>query len=393
MRNIFYRNQDKKDSRRKPAWREWLEAAVFALIVVTPIRMFGFSLYNIPSGSMEKTLMTGDYIFVNKWTYGARMPNTPLSIPFVQNTFLGFPSFSRLIHFGYFRFPGIGRVNRNDVVVFNFPAGDTVIALPQFGSEITYYQEVRQAGREETWRQYGKDIVIRPVDKRENFIKRCVAVAGDTLMIRNGIVFVNGRMAPVPPGSEAHYYVQTNGEPFNQDRLASLGIDPALGYDNGNKVYLFNLTAGEAKTLKQFSNVREIDRAIEQGADPDMFPHDTADYKWNINNYGPIYIPKKGATVQLNRSNIALYQRIISTYEGNKLDVKDGKIFINGKETGEYTFRMDYYWMMGDNRGDSEDSRFWGFVPEDHVVGKPVFVYFSKGKEGIAWSRLFGGIR
>ncbi len=336
--------------------------------------------------------MTGDYIFVNKWTYGARLPMTPLAVPFVQNTFLGHPSFSSLVHTGYHRLPGTGMIKRNDVVVFNFPAGDTVIALPQFGSEITYYQEMRAVGREQTWQQYGKDIVVRPVDKRENFIKRCLAVAGDELQIKDGLVYVNGKAAPVPPESETYYQVQTNGNAFNPDRLRELGIGKPQGFDNSTTTYSFDLTGAQAAALKQFSNVKAIEPVIVTGTDPDIFPYDTADYKWNISNYGPVYIPEKGVAIHLDPVNIALYRRVITTYEGNKLDLREGKIFINGKQTDTYTFKMNYYWMMGDNRQDSEDSRYWGFVPEDHIVGKPEFVYFSKGEEGIQWSRIFKGI-
>ena len=392
MRSIFHYVTKKRPASGKPAWREWLEAAIFALIVVAPIRIFGFSLYNIPSGSMEKTLMTGDYIFVNKWTYGARLPMTPLAVPFVQNTFLGHPSFSNLLHIGYHRLPGTGMIKRNDVVVFNFPAGDTVIALPRFGSAITYYQELRAIGREKTWQQYGKDIVVRPVDKRENFIKRCLAVAGDTLQIKDGLVYVNGKAAPVPPRSETYYAVQTNGNAFNPDRLRELGIGKPQGFDNSTGTYSFDLTGEQAEALKQFSNVKAIEPVIITGTDPDLFPYDTADYKWNISHYGPVYIPEKGTAIHLDPVNIALYHRIITTYEGNKLELRKGKIFINGKQTDTYTFKMNYYWMMGDNRQDSEDSRYWGFVPEDHIVGKPMFVYFSRGEDGFQWGRIFNGI-
>lgn len=385
------RQEDKPPA--KPVWRQWIEAAIFALCVVAPIHIFGFQLYHIPSGSMERTLMTGDYVFVNKWSYGARLPMTPLAVPFVQNTFLGLPSFSTILKFGYHRLPGTGSVARNDVVVFNFPAGDTVIALPQFGSAVTYYEALRTLGRKETWRRFGDDIVVRPIDKEENFIKRCVALPGDSLQITGGVLYVNHRRAFQPPFADALYVVQTNGQPFNADRLTELGVSRPRQLSGTSPVYLFNLTSDQATRLRQFANVLEVHPYLSEGAPMEVFPHDTVHFAWNLDHFGPLYVPRKGATIHLDAAQLALYGRIIATYEGNSLQTRGDTVWINGKRTSSYTFRKNYYWMMGDNRGESLDSRSWGFVPEDHIVGKPMAIYFSKGEQGIRWSRLFHKIQ
>jgi signal peptidase I len=393
MASLFSGNGKRRKSVAKPAWRQWVEAAIFAMLVVAPIHIFGFQLYHIPSGSMESSLLTGDYVFVNKWSYGARLPMTPLAVPFVQNTFLGFPSFITALQFGYHRLPGTESVRRNDVVVFNFPAGDTVIALPQFGSAVTYYETLRMLGREQTWRRFGDHIVVRPIDKEENFIKRCVAVPGDTLRIVRGRMFINHQPAFEPQFADALYAVQTNGEPFNTDRLKELDIKMPRQFFDSAHTYLFNLTRDQVIRLKQFSNVRRINPYLSEGAAVDVFPHDTARFAWNLDNFGPLYIPRRGATIPLDAANLALYGRIIATYEGNSLKTLGDTVWINGKKTSTYTFGKNYYWMMGDNRGESLDSRFWGFVPEDHIVGKPMAIYFSKGEEGIRWSRLFRTIQ
>ncbi|GAA4316067.1 signal peptidase I [Compostibacter hankyongensis] len=389
---IFNRTKKEKKTagrRKKSPLREWTEALVFALLVAGPIRIFGFGLYHIPSASMEHTLMTGDYIFVDKWSYGARIPMTPLSVPFVQNSIFGLRSFSTLISLPYLRTPAAGEIRRNDVVVFNFPAGDTVIDRPEYGSEITYYQVMRELGREETWKKFGQDIVVRPVDKEENFVKRCVGLPGDTLQLTDNNLYINGRLSALPAEAEGNYRVQTNGTPFNGERLKELGIATPGQY--AADTYVFSLTPGQLKTLRSFTNVVDISR-MERASSGELFPHDPQHFSWSNGNYGPVYIPRKGATVRLDSASVSLYKRIITTYEGNKLTVSGNRILINGKETDHYTFRKNYYWMMGDNRDNSLDSRYWGFVPEDHIVGKPRFVYFSKGDDGIRWNHLFSGI-
>lgn len=392
MIRTFLRRRPRGKSPAKSAWRQWLEATIFALLVVAPIHIFGFQLYHIPSASMESTLLTGDYVFVNKWSYGARLPMTPLAVPFVQNTFLGSPSFSTAVQWGYHRLPPTNPIRRNDIVVFNFPQGDTVITLPQFGSQVTYYQVLRTLGRAETWQRFGDEIVVRPIDKEENFIKRCVAVPGDTLQIIQGTLYINHHRVAAPPSANAPYRVRTDGRPFNAVRLKELGIAEPRNVI-APYTYLLDLTRGQYASLKQFANVQQITPCYSEGASAEIFPHDTAHFTWNLDNFGPLYIPRRGTTIRLDPANLALYGRIITTYEGNVLTTQGDTLKINGQPADEYTFKMNYYWMMGDNRGESLDSRSWGFVPQDHIVGKPMYVYFSKGEDGIRWNRLFRAIQ
>lgn len=382
------KSDEQKSRKKKSVLREWLDAALFAVIAATLIRTFIFEAYTIPTPSMEKTLLVNDFLFVSKISYGPRIPMTPLAVPFTHHTMplFGGKAYSEWIQWPYKRLPGFTTVKRNDVVVFNFPEGDTV-ALEQ--QDRSYYQLVREMGRAAVWSNY--TVVARPVDKRENYIKRCIAQAGDTLQIVNGTVIVNGQNAPVPPKSETFYYVQTTGDPINPERLDEMRIDPMVYQDNAGN-YVYTLTKEDVARLKRFPVVKSIFPQIDSGADPQVFPHDTAHYKWTQDNFGPLYIPKKGATVTLTPENIALYRRIIAVYEHNKLEEKGNKFYINGKETNQYTFKMNYYWMMGDNRHNSLDSRYWGFVPEDHIVGKAWLIWMSWGKNGIRWSRLFSGI-
>ncbi|SFV28016.1 signal peptidase I [Thermoflavifilum thermophilum] len=388
------KHSDKRVKKKKSALREWAEALIFAIIAATIIRTFFFEAYTIPTPSMEKTLLVNDFLFVNKISYGPRLPMTPLAIPFTLNTFpiFHFKSYSDWPHFGYHRLPGFTHVKRNDVVVFNYPEGDTVVLQTQ--ETDSYYRLVRHYGRANVWNNPNFTIVTRPVDRMENYIKRCVAIAGDTLQLIQGKVYVNGQLQPDPPEMEKFYQVVTNSTPFNTNRLNDLGIDMPLDIQQAGDrlIYYFDLTKDEADALKAFSNVISIRPQIDTTVDPDAFPFDTTHFKWSRDNYGPIYIPKKGATVKLDTSNLALYKRLITTYEHHKLEVKDGKIFIDGKPADHYTFDMNYYWMMGDNRDNSLDSRYWGFVPEDHIVGKAWFIWFSYDAHGIRWRRLFKAI-
>lgn len=379
---------------KKSKVREWLDAGVFAIIAATVIRTFIFEAYCIPSGSMERTLLVNDYLFVSKISYGPRIPMTPLAIPLVHNKmpFTKYmPSYSTAVEWKYHRLPGFTHIKRNDIVVFNLPEGDTV-ALEVEESR-NYYDLVRRLGRDEVWKRY--HILARPVDKRENIIKRCVAIPGDTLLITNGIVYVNNEKAFISPHSEMPYWVQTEGEELNAGRMQDMGlIDPPVPGDTAGR-YQYNLTPGDAAILKTFRVVKSIVQDIDtsHNRDASVFPHDTAYYHWSQDNFGPLVIPKKGQTVDLNPSTIALYRRIIAVYEGNLLEEKDGKYYINSQPAATYTFKMDYYWMMGDNRHNSLDSRFWGFVPEDHVVGKAWITWLSYDKEGPRWSRFFRTIK
>ncbi|HVB02391.1 MAG TPA: signal peptidase I [Chitinophagaceae bacterium] len=391
-----FRKKKGEIKRKKSVLREWLDAAVFAIIAATLIRTFLFEAYTIPTPSMEKSLLVHDFLFVNKLTYGARIPMTPLAVPFTLNNIplLNIQSYSNWPHWGYHRIKGFHSIHRQDIVVFDFPEGDTVVKETE--GTYTYYQLIRQLGREGVWNNPQYTIVTRPIDREENYIKRCIAISGDTLEVRGSVVYVNGKISPLPPHAEMFYDVVTNETPFDLDRLDELHIDPPMGapVQDGNKMYYtFDLTRNKLAELKRFSNVVSITPQINTGVDPDAFPHDSLHFKWDADYYGPIYIPKKGATVHIDTANIALYRRVINTYEGNTLKIQDGVIYINGKPTDHYTFKMNYYWMMGDNRHNSLDSRFWGFVPEDHIVGKAWFIWMSYGKHGIRWNRLFKGIR
>jgi signal peptidase I len=384
---------EKPIKKRKAVWREWLDAALFAIVAATLIRTFFFEAYTIPTGSMEGTMLVSDYLFVSKLAYGPRVPNTPLAVPLVHNTLpiVGGKSYSEAVHWNYHRIPGFGHIERNDVVVFNYPGGDTVMVEQP---EADYYQMARVYGRENI--QARTTIITRPVDKKENYIKRCVGLPGDLLEIKSARVYINGTPNVLFPHSKLTYLVKTKGGPpaMEQDIQIADNTPPVpQGY------MAYNLANDEVDLVKKAPNVISVSlfEYYKPGVAPQepgewVFPQDTANYKWNRDNFGPMTIPKEGATVQLTPQNIALYRRIIYNYEGNTLQEQNGKFMINGKETTSYTFKMDYYWMMGDNRHNSLDSRYWGFVPIDHVVGKAWFVWLSYGENGIRWRRLFRGI-
>ena len=382
----------------KTALREWVDAIIFAVIAASIIRIFLIEAYTIPTSSMEKTLLVGDYLFVSKVSYGPKVPNTPIAFPFVHHTLPLTASTKSYIEWpslDYYRFPGLADITNMDVVVFNYPDGDTLSTKLQ--SNVSYYQLVRMYGRDAVWnnKQYFGDIIARPVDKRENFIKRCIAIPGDTLQIIDRKVLINGRPENNPGRVQYKYLLKTDGSPINQRNFDKLDITENIATDN-NGTYELTLSDEAIEKLKQYENVKSIEPVVAPAGagDPNIFPFDT-NYRWNIDNFGPLWIPKKGVTVPIHAGNISLYRRIIDVFEENDLEVTpDGRILINGKEAKEYTFKMNYYWMMGDNRHNSADSRYWGFVPEDHVVGKAVFVWLSldpnksilDGK--IRWSKL-----
>ncbi len=376
---------------------EWVDAIIFAVIAATFIRMFFIEAYTIPTSSMEKTMLIGDYLFVSKTSYGPKLPNTPLSFPFVHHTMpfsTTTKSYVEWIKNPYRRIAGFGKVKNNDVVVFNFPEGDTVALNVQNQS---YYQLVRAYGRDRVWSEketFG-NIVSRPVDKRENYIKRCVGIPGDVIELKNGQLYVNGKPQQHFPGMQYDNIVTTNGAGINKRTLEEMHIAEDDRHAYSSSQYLFPLTEQNEEKFKSMKNVVSVQRTLAPADkwDQDIFPF-SPNYQWNVDNFGPLEIPKKGQTVKLTIENLPVYRRIIDVYEENDLKVKDSTIYINGQPADSYTFKMDYYWMMGDNRHNSADSRYWGFVPEDHIVGKAVFIWLSLDKDQpfynkIRWSRLF----
>ena len=373
----------------------WVDAIVWAVVAATLIHLFVFQLYKVPTSSMEKTILIGDYLYVSKVSYGPQVPNTPLSMPFVYNTMpfsTSKKSYSEAIKWDYHRLKGLKPIRRNDVVVFNFPAGDTVLLENQM---VTYYDVVREYqatyGKSEGRRRLNEDytVVARPVDKRENYIKRCVAIPNDTIRIVDTEVFINGESQIDIPTRQYIYFVQTTA-PLTKYTLDKLGITE---YSGSAPYYHMSMTDEAVKQLRQLPIVADVVRYNDKQGSMNVFPNDEA-YNWTSDNFGPLWIPAKGATVTLTAENLPLYRRIIEQYEGHTLVVGEGgEIIIDGVPTTEYTFAMDYYWMMGDNRHNSADSRFWGFVPEDHIVGKASFIALSVGESGIRWNRLFKKIK
>ena len=396
-----------KDGTKKNKLVEWVDAIIFAVVAATIIRMFFIEAFTIPTSSMEKSLLIGDYLFVSKASYGPKLPNTPLSFPFAHHTLpltTNTKSYLEWIKMPYNRLAGMTEIKRNDVVVFNFPAGDTVCLNYQ---EVSYYQLCRDYGRKavlenkiinpQTGRKLFGDIVVRPADKQENYIKRCVGVSGDTLEVRNRQLYINGTIGENPEEMQFNYFVQTNGSQVNPKILEKNDITEIYQpQGSGAYDFYYTLTNKAAENIKSLPNVNFLENIVAKKGErnPRIFPHNE-NYKWNEDFFGPLYIPKKGATIKITVDNLPLYERAIGHYEGNKLEVKNGKIYINDVESSEYTFKLDYYFMMGDNRHNSADGRFWGFVPETHIVGKAVFIWWSydNKKKEIRWNRIFNIIR
>lgn len=390
---FWQKNKNAEPKKKKSKAREWTDAIIFAVVAATIIRVFFIEAYTIPSGSMERSLLVGDFLFVSKVNYGARIPMTPVAFPFAHHTMpiTGTKAFWDGVQWKYRRLPGLQDIKRNDVVVFNFPEGDTSALEAQ---DDNYYLMVKRMGREQVHNNY--TIVYRPVDKRENFIKRCIAIAGDTVSMDAGLVSVNGQKVPLKDSGWFSYVVEFKSTDLNMNLFQDMGFKIAPS-PNPN-VFQFDGTPAMIAQLKKSEYVKSITDLISPKgeADPSVFPRDV-NRKWNIDNFGPIIVPKKGWTVKLDSISMPLYDRSIRIYEGNKLEKVGNDWLINGKVATSYTFKMDYYWMMGDNRHNSADSRIWGFVPEDHIVGKALFIWMSFDGEGswfskIRWSRIFKGI-
>lgn len=370
----------------KSQLREWTEAIIFAVFAAAFIRMFLIEAYVIPTPSMEGSLKVGDFLFVSKAHYGIRTPMTVVQFPLVHNRMpfdLG-ESYLKNPSLPYYRLPAIEKIDRNEPVVFNWPAGDSVIITPQRSWAVSQLKQQSGGGIPP-----GVETITRPVDKKDHYIKRCVGLPGDSLSIRGGQIYING--AAIQNPTHRQFLYQVTPQNVNLKKMEEWGVSD---FSLANQGFFF-LDDDQVQKIKSLGPNYKVERYPQDNRMPgQVFPNDAKRYGgWTIDDFGPIYIPKKGVTTPLNLDNLPFYTRIISAYEGNKLEVRDGKIFINGQETNSYTFKQDYYWMMGDNRHNSEDSRFWGYVPEDHIVGKPLFIWFSTKngsfRDGINWNRIF----
>ena len=407
-----------KESEGPVKWvMSWVDALVFALVAVYFINLFFFQNYVIPSSSLEKSLLTGDYLFVSKASYGPRIPETPLTMPLTQHTLPLFEckSYIEWPHWDYRRVKGLGKVQLNDIVVFNYPAGDTICSDPRYqaydfyqiypqdvrpnpdslSQELLakYFNTIYQTGRQAVVQNQAEYGVIdsRPTDRRENYVKRCVGLPGQTLQIKDHIIYIDGKPNKEPDNVQYTYYVKLK-QRLDDDIMKELDITMEDLMSLNTQGYM-PLTNRAVQELKKRTDLVESIVLNTEAGDLDIYPLN-GNLHWTRDNYGPIWIPKKGESIDLTLKNLPIYERPIRTYEGNKLEIRDGKIFINDQETTKYTFKLDYYWMMGDNRHNSLDSRYWGFVPEDHIVGKPIFIWWSSdpdrhGFSGIRWNRLF----
>jgi signal peptidase I len=416
----FWKSRKKKNN----VLVEWLDALIFAVVAVSLINIFLFQNYKIPTPSMEGSLLVGDHLYVSKTAYGPRSPNTPLAIPFLPNTVLGSKSYLEWIHRPYKRLKGFSKIKRDDIVVFNFPGSDTVV-LEKSDHKLyangywDYYSYIRDEAYKvmqadqarnnrthpfhiyeeyaRTWLAKNFDVETRPVDRRDNYIKRCAAIAGETIQVVNNDVIVNGEKQKKFEGLQRRYSVRTNGTPINPRALEPFGINRNLADVRNNPNYTFPTTAANAEQIRALPGITsmEPESLYTSGQfDRTIFPHDER-YPWNLEFYGPLTVPAKGMTVDINTETLPLYKRIIEAYEDNDLEVRGDQVYINGEPASTYTFKMDYFFMIGDNRHNSADSRYWGFVPEDHIIGKPRLIWLSVDKEygKIRWNRMFRIVR
>ncbi len=367
---------------------EWVSSIVFAIVAATLVHTYFMQPYTIPTSSLEKSLLIGDFLFVSKFHYGARVPMTTVAAPMVHDTLPIIHTKSYLfsddrskkntswlnkLQLPYMRIPGIQKIKQNDIVVFNQPA-DTLKDMNDFHPDRNYY---------------------KPIDKKTNLVKRCVGLPGDSLAIVDGYVYINGKKNVLPDRAKLQFFYEadTDGKQLNANMLRNrYHVREGGRLQNGN--YLLNLADDDVEKIKNNPDIKSLVRKVEpKGKGEDVFPR-IPGLGWNTDNFGPIYIPKKGATVKLDKKSLPFYKRVIAEYENNDLKVNGDDILINGKKADSYTFKQDYYWMMGDNRQNSLDARYWGYVPFDHVVGKPVFIWLSwnsdgKGIDKIRWERMF----
>ena len=365
---------------------EWVSSIIFAVIAATFVHTYFIQPYTIPTSSLEKSLLVGDFLFVSKFHYGARVPMTTIAAPMVHDTipiiktrsYINKEQLPFLAELPYMRLPGFQKIKRNEIVCFNWPV-DTFKNM--------YYTD----------KHYYK-----PIDKKTNYVKRAVGIAGDTLEVINGYVYINGKKNQLPERAKLQfsYLVQPKKNKFNQKvMINNYDITDRFGPINSNYTYKFmGISDASLEKLKKDTNVEWIKKdTLTKGVkDPSVFPQNPS-YNWNNDFFGPVYIPKEGATIEINKDNIPIYERLIKIYEDNDLYMEGDNIYINGVKTNQYTFNQDYYWLMGDNRSNSQDSRSWGFVPFDHVIGKPVFKWLSidyngKGFNKIRWDRMFSTV-
>ena len=409
--------------------KNWLDPIIFAVVAASIIRGFFFEAFTIPTSSLEKSLMVGDFLFVNKVCYGAKVPQTPIAFPFAHHT-LPFTtetkSYLEWIKIPYMRLPGYSKPNNGEIVVFNYPDGDTVALGFQ---DMSYYQLARSIGNQNVKnpkyrppygdgnRQVGK-VVARPIDKREHYVKRCVGIEGDKLEIKDGELYINDKLSPMPKDAQHHYFVKCKEPIFTPELLDELDIyydeasilslvpfgmgDTTIVYSlvdrqegHGDKdfwnqykktllsdtiLYNLNLTKEKAERIKNMQGIYSVVKEIKAKGikDDNIFPHNPS-YPWNNDNFGPITLPKEGLTIKIDTGNICLYEKMLSTYDNgiHQITKQGSQVLYDGKPITSYTFKQGYYWMMGDNRHNSADSRSWGVVPFDHIVGRPVFVWLS----------------
>ncbi|MBM72213.1 MAG: signal peptidase I [Crocinitomicaceae bacterium] len=413
---------------KKSSIREWGEAILWAIVVASVFRTYSFETFTIPTGSMEGSMLVGDYLIVNKMTYGAKLPETPFAAPLIHNTlpYSMIPSYTSWFSLPHIRLPGYREVKRGDAVVFNFPPGDTIYVDKQLAGHDFYGilrdQAIKYAGNDvkkfsenpdeylEMAREAGKrstGLMQRPIDKKENYVKRCIGLPGETLQIKDRQVFIDGTPIKNPDNLQYEYKVSFDSRTKAERAIKSLELttqDLGTVYNSeGGIELIIALTNAEVEILENselYSKI-EIMSTVNRKRTLQIFPNAYTDEfnEWTLDDFGPVYIPKAGETVELNERNLHIYKRVISVYDKCNLEVKEGVIYIDGEIATSYKFKQDYFWMMGDNRHRSADSRMWGFVPNDHIVGRASFIWFSRqtkeqhGESKIRWDRVFTTVK